>query len=72
MGKNSVFDGARAMNKMAIACHTVIVAVLEAAYLVEVLKGSRTIGYYAVFSLIAILPVALEFFFTGRSLRTKG
>ncbi len=62
MGKNSVFDGARAMNKMAIACHTVIVAVLEAAYLVEVLKGSRTMGYYAVFSLIAILPVALEFF----------
>lgn len=62
MDKNGAFDGARAMNRTAVACHTVIVAVLVLAYLIEVLKGSRTIGYYAVFSLIAILPVAAEFF----------
>lgn len=61
MENSGAFNGARAMNKIAIACHTVIVAVLEAAYLVEVLKGSRTIGYYVVFSLIAVLPVAVEF-----------
>lgn len=61
MEKDSIFDGAKAMNKAAIACHTVIVIVLELAYLVEVLKGSRTVGYYLVFSLIAILPVAVEF-----------
>lgn len=63
---NKVFDGARAMNKMAVACHTVIVAVLEVAYLLEVIKGSRTIGYYVVFSLIAILPVVLEFIMYNR------
>ena len=34
MDNKSTFDGARAMNKMAVACHTVIVAVLEAAYLI--------------------------------------
>lgn len=62
MDKNGTFDGARAMNRTAVACHTVIVAVLELAYLIEVLKGSRTTGYYAVFSLIAMLPIAAEFF----------
>ena len=66
MENSVVFNGAKAMNRMAIACHTVIVAVLELAYLVEVLKGSRTIGYYVVFSLVAILPVALEFFMYSR------
>ncbi|MDE6404889.1 MAG: hypothetical protein K2M20_04455 [Lachnospiraceae bacterium] len=66
MDNNGTFDGARAMNKMAVACHTVIVAVLEIAYLIEVLKGSRTIGYYVVFSLVAILPVALAVFLYNR------
>lgn len=66
MDNKSTFDGARAMNKMAVACHTVIVTVLEAAYLIEVLKGSRTTGYYVVFSLIAILPIALEIYLYRR------
>lgn len=61
MEKENVFDGAAAMNKVAIACHTVIVIVLELAYFMEVVKGSRTMGYYLVFSLIAILPVVIEF-----------
>lgn len=61
MEKEKVFDGAAAMNKVAIACHTVIVLVLELAYFMEVVKGSRTMGYYLVFSLIAILPVVIEF-----------
>lgn len=66
MENSGAFSGAKAMNKIAIACHTVIVAVLEAAYLLEVLKGSRTIGYYVVFSMIAVLPVAVEFFLYRR------
>lgn len=61
MEKDSIFDGTKAMNKAAIACHTVIVIVLELAYLIEVFKGSRTVGYYLIFSLVAILPVAVEF-----------
>lgn len=60
MENSGVFNGARAMNRIAVACHMVIVAVLEVTYLIEVLKGSRTIGYYVVFSLVAVLPVAVE------------
>lgn len=60
MEKDSIFDGAKAMNKTAISCHTVIVVVLELAYLMEVVKGSRTVGYYFIFSMIAILPVVVE------------
>lgn len=61
MEKDSVFDGAKAMNRAALACHTVIVVVLELAYLLEVVKGSRTVVYYLVFSLVAILPVVIAF-----------
>ena len=60
MEKDSVFDGAKAMNKVAMACHIVIVIVLELAYLIEVIKGSRTVGYYILFSAVAILPVLIE------------
>ncbi len=67
MDQELEFDGAKAMNKVAIACHTVIVAVLELAYLLEVVKGSRTTGYYLVFSLIALLPVTVEFLMYKRN-----
>ena len=66
MEKDSVFDGAKAMNKVAMACHIVIVTVLELAYLIEVVKGSRTVGYYVLFSAIAILPVLIELFMYRR------
>ena len=60
MNKEQEFDGARAMNKIAIACHVVIGLVLEIAYLLEVIKGSRTMGYYLVFSLVTLIPVLIE------------
>lgn len=60
MDKEQTFDGARAMNGIAVACHLVIGLVLEAAYLLEVLKGSRTMGYYLIFSLVTIVPVLIE------------
>lgn len=66
MEKENIFDGAKAMNKAALACHTVIVIVLELAYLIEVFKGSRTVGYYLLFSVVAILPAAIEFVFYRR------
>lgn len=61
MKEENTFDGAKAMNKTAFVCHMVIVIVLELAYLLEVVKGSRTPGYYLVFSLLALLPLAVEF-----------
>lgn len=43
-------------NKTAIIAYGIITLALIAAYLIEVIKGSRTIGYYAVFCLLALLP----------------
>ena len=59
-GYDGAFDGARAMNKIAVACHMVIGLVLELAYLLEVIKGSRTMGYYLIFSLITVIPILIE------------
>ena len=44
-------------NKMATIAYTVIVIALIAAYLIEVIKGSRTTGYYIVFCLLAVVPL---------------
>ena len=43
-------------NKTAIIAYSVITVALAATYLIEVIKGSRTIGYYAVFCLLALVP----------------
>lgn len=48
------------VNKAAVFCHTVLAAILLAAYALEVSKGSRTIGYYAVFAVLALTPVIIE------------
>lgn len=48
------------MNKAAVTCHTVIDIVLFAAYFLEVVKGSRTIGYFLLFSVLAIAPIVAE------------
>ena len=48
------------VNKTAITGHSIISAVLVAAYLVELLKGTRTIGYLTVFMVLCLGPVAAE------------
>lgn len=60
MNNEQAFNGSKAMNRVAIVCHVVIVAVLELAYLLEVVKGSRTIGYFLIFSLFALVPLVAE------------
>lgn len=47
-------------NKVTVLCHGIISALISAAYLVEVLKGSRTILYFAVLLLLGMGPVAVE------------
>lgn len=49
------------INHMTILGHTIIVTVLFLAYTLELIKGSRTIGYYTVFSLLAVVPVIAEY-----------
>lgn len=50
----------QSMNKTAVICHATTDSILFIAYFVEVLKGSRTIAYFLVLSLFAIIPVAAE------------
>ncbi len=58
--KSKKFSEKAYINHMTILGHTIIVTVLFLAYTLELIKGSRTIGYYTVFSLIAIVPVIAE------------
>lgn len=48
------------INKAAAFCHSVLITVLLVSYALEVVKGSRTIVYYAVFAALALIPVIAE------------
>ena len=48
------------VNRVALLGHTIIDTVLFLAYALEVFKGSRTIGYFAVFALLCVAPVVVE------------
>lgn len=47
-------------NKVTTLCHGIIGAMISAAYLLEVVKGSRTIFYFAIIALLALVPVIVE------------
>lgn len=44
------------VNKAAMFCYTVIVAVLAVSYLIEVIKKSRTVSYFIVFLILLLVP----------------
>lgn len=48
------------INRAAIMCHTIIDVVLTLAYMVELLKGARTLGYICIFLAICLVPVLVE------------
>lgn len=48
------------INRAAILCHTIIDVVLALAYMVELVKGARTVGYICVFGALCIVPVIVE------------
>lgn len=49
------------INRTAITGHAIIDTVLVLAYGIELMKGSRTLGYFCLFSLLCIAPVFAEF-----------
>lgn len=55
MGKQRVSAEQRA-NRAALLLYGIINAVLVLCYAIEVVKGSRSIGYYAVFLILALVP----------------
>ena len=54
------FSEKKYVNRVALLGHTVIGAILFLAYALEFLKGSRTIGYFTLFSLICLIPIVVE------------
>ena len=61
------FSEKKYVNNTAIKGHTIIDAILFTAYLLEVVKGSRTIGYFAVFAVLTVAPVAAEWLIYARN-----
>lgn len=57
---NEIFSEKGHVNRTAVLGHTIIGVVLFAAYALEFFKGSRTLGYFLIFSLICIIPVVIE------------
>lgn len=58
-------------NKAALTCYLIISVILLLAYAIELLKGTRTIQYYAVFSLVVIIPFAVCFILDRKKPGTK-
>ena len=54
------FSEKKYANRTAMIGHTMIDTVLFLAYLLEVFKGSRTIGYFMVFAVMTVVPVVVE------------
>ncbi len=48
------------INRAAIICHTAVSVIITLAYLLEVVKGARTIGYVAGVIALALIPPAIE------------
>ena len=47
------------MNRFAMIGWSITVAIIEAAYLLEVIKGERNIFYYLLMLLIGVIPAAM-------------
>lgn len=48
------------VNRITLICQAVLSCLITVAYLVEVLKGSRTIFYFAMIALVALVPIGVE------------
>lgn len=57
---NEKFSEKSYVNRIALMGHTIIGVILFVAYALELLKGSRTVGYFTVFSLMCLTPVIVE------------
>ena len=53
-------------NKTVIWCHLTVSGVITLAYIVEFIKGDRTLPYTLMIAALALVPVALEFIFTKK------
>lgn len=57
---NDTFSEKGHVNRTALLGHTIIAVVLFSAYSLEFFKGSRTLVYFLIFSLLCVVPVVVE------------
>ena len=53
------FNEKRKVNQTSMICYAVLVFILFAAYMLELVKGNRTVGYIMIFDIILLAPLAL-------------
>lgn len=58
MGKESISEQRRS-NKAVLLCYVIMDSILVVSYLIELIKGSRTLGYFTIFSMFALVPLAI-------------
>ncbi|MCM1467338.1 MAG: methyl-accepting chemotaxis protein [Alistipes sp.] len=68
--KTEMSDLARS-NKMLLVCYVITTVVLDLAYLVEVIKGSRDIVYYAIFLLLSLTPLLIALALYRKNVENK-
>ncbi len=54
--KYKSFSDLHRANSTCMICYSLLVIILVACYLIEVIKGSRSIAYFAVFTALAVVP----------------
>jgi len=57
------FSEKKYVNRITTTCYTIINAVLLMAYVLELVKGQRTIGYFAIVLAFTVIPTALCWLF---------
>ena len=57
---HETFNELALMNKKALLCYEIVSAVLMIAYIVELTKGNRTVGYMLIFSALLLIPLVLS------------
>ena len=57
--ENKEFDGLKLSNRTSMIAYSIMNIILVVCYLVEVLKKSRSMGYFAVFCIFALVPYVL-------------
>ena len=59
------------INRAALWCHTFIDVVLALAYMLELFKGARSIGYICVFTALCIVPIIVEWLLYKKNPESK-
>lgn len=58
--KTKRFNEKHKVNQTSMICYAVLVFILFAAYMLELVKGNRTVGYIMVFDILLIVPFVIS------------